>query len=303
MSANRTPLASRAAGRWIRRPGELVTWCAPDGLRLDGFYAPAPRDSPSPWPLVILIHGMFSNFYRSPLKSALFEHLPRAGLPLLSINNRGAEAGTAHEVFEASFRDLDAAVSFAREIGRHRVVLIGHSTGCQKALHWADRRRARGLAALVLLAPCDDCAIVRRELGPQWRAMIRRARAKVRSGRGDELLVTRNPMCFSARRFLSLADPRRREASLFRYDGPMRAFRRLRCPTLAAFGDREPYAVRPVAEMLARLRALRPDGRLDTVIVHGADHSFHPRESEIARLIAQWLRRVVSACRNTPAAV
>lgn len=273
----------------MRRTGELVSWTPPDGLRLDGFYAPAPPQAPSNLPLAVFIHGMFSNFYRSPLKLAFLDELPPLGVPVLSINNRGAETGTTHEVFEASLHDLDAAVSFSQEIGRRHVVLIGHSTGCQKALHWADIRRACGLAALVLLAPCDDYAIVRRELGPRWRATIARARARVRSRRGHEIVVGRDTMHFTARRFLSLADPRRREAALFRYDGPMRAFRRLRIPTFIAFGDREPYAVQPVSTMLARLRSLRPDDRLVTTIVQGADHSFHPCESQVARRVADWL--------------
>ncbi|MCX7818911.1 MAG: alpha/beta fold hydrolase [Kiritimatiellae bacterium] len=289
------------AGVWIRRPGELVTWRGRSGLRLDGFYAPAPPGAPAELPLVIFVHGMFSNFYRSPLKAAFLEELPRAGLPILSINNRGADAGTTSEVFEACEHDLDAAASFARRIGRRRVAVIGHSTGCQKALHWADRRRGRGLAAIVLLAPCDDYAIVRRDLGARWQATLARARAMVRAGRGDEVLIARDPMRFTARRFLSLADPRRREAALFRYDGPMRAFRRLRVPVFAAFGDHEPYAVSPVAEMLARLRALRP-GDVQTARIPGADHSFAPRQRQVARLVARWLLLTAAArARNRPA--
>ncbi len=290
MSARRTVSRPRPPGVWIRRTGELVTWRPSAGPDRHGFFAPAPPGATPEIPLAVFVHGMFSNFYRSPLKQAFLDILPAAGVPLLSINNLGAENGTANEVFEASIQDLDAAVSFAREIGRRRVALIGHSTGAQKSLHWADRRRARALAALVLLAPCDDFAIVRRELGRHWLTTLRRARALVRAGRGETLLLARDSMRFTARRFLSLAEPHRREAALFRYDGPMRAVRRLRCPTLAAFGDREPYAVRPVPEMLARLRALRPDGQLDTVVIHGADHSFHPREAEIAHIVAKWLR-------------
>jgi len=275
---------SRLAPGPRRWRGELV--CLPVGRgrrRLDGFFAPASR----PEAAAVYVHGMFSNFYRSELKKAMLSHLPAAGVSLLSVNTRGAERGTLDEPFGACLADLDAALEFIRRTGGRRLGLIGHSTGCQKSLHYLDRRRPPDVRAFVALAPADDRAILRRELGRRWARALAQARAMAAGGRGGEP-VPGLPHLFTARRFLSLADERSIEASLFDYEGPMRAWRRLGTPTLVLFGDREEYAVRPVRWMLRRLAALRP-GATWTRTVRGADHGFHGREREVAVEVARWL--------------
>ena len=94
--------------------GALVAFPAAGGRKdrmLDGFYRPAPKKN---LPLLVFVHGMGSNFYRSALKKAFLEAAPALGLGILSFNNRGAERGTENENFRTCLSDLDAAAEFAR---------------------------------------------------------------------------------------------------------------------------------------------------------------------------------------------
>ena len=267
--------------------GALLTLPLPGRHRLlDGFWVPGRRRHAT---LLVIVHGMGGNFYRSTLKKEWLRQAPRHGFDVLSFNNRGADRQVAGERFGDCLADLDAALRCGRRLGYRRFILLGHSTGCQKITYYQARRQPADVAALVLAAPVDDLAICRRDLGARYACWLRRGRRLVSQGRGNTLL----PMLyekFSARRFLSIADPRSVEAQLFHYDGPLRHFRAIRCPVLAFLGTREEFACRPVAEMGTILRRVTRARPFHFFNVPGADHGFHGREAATVKRVLHWLQ-------------
>lgn len=276
--------------------GRLVTLPA-RGLRrpLDGFWAQGPRRSRT---LLLFVHGMGGNFYRSVSKKEMLVRAPRHGIDVLSFNNRGCEKDVAQERFTDCVHDIDAAVAFGRAHGYRRFILLGHSTGCQKVTYYQYRRRNPRVAALVLAAIGDDYAIARRDLGSRYNRVLSRVRRLVKTGRGGTILAEKGCLGFTARRFLSVADPAHVEARLFNLAGPMREFRSIATPTLAVLPEREEYACAPVPAM-ARLLCQR--SRADVfkaVIIPRADHSFHGVEREATAVILDWLARHLG-CHDT----
>ena len=270
-------------GFWIV-PGELVSFPAGRGVRLDGFLSRPVAGARGP--LLVFIHGMHSNFHSSGLKKAFIDVAAEHRLAVLSFNNRGAECAVETERFADCVDDLDGALRLGRRRGFRSFVLVGHSTGCQKTVYYLSRRRRNDVAGAILLAPADDYAICRRDLGSGYGRWLRRARAMVRTGRGAERLPE-HMRRFTARRFLSVADPRRPESALFRYAGPMRRFGRLTLPMLAVFGDREEYACIPEAEMGRILCRRTSSADFTFRLVRGGDHGFHGRQRRVARLLLE----------------
>ena len=242
---------------------------------------------------MVFVHGMGSNFYRSALKKAFLEAAPAMGLGILSFNNRGAERGTEDEKFGTCLHDLDAAAEFARRQGHGRIVLAGHSTGCQKIVHWQARRRHPAVAGLVLLAPADDHAVLRRDLGRRFEGKVAWARKMVAAGRGDAPVRGLYER-FSAERFLSVADVRAAEANVFRYGGRLTQFGRVRCPVLAAFGEEEEFAAIAPGEMLGILRRRTGSVDFDDWLVPGTGHSFKGCEAELALWACGWAREAAT---------
>ncbi len=257
---------------------------------LDGFYRAAPEKGA---PLMVWVHGMGSNFYRSALKKAFLEAAPVHGLGILSFNNRGAESGTEDEKFRTCLGDLDAAVDFARRQGHTKIVFVGHSTGCQKIVYGQAMKRYRSVAGLVLLAPADDYAVLMRDLGRRFDAKVAWARKQVADGKGH-VGVTGLYERFTAERFLSLADARAVEANVFRYEGPLTQFRRVKCPVLAVFGEEEEFAAIPPAEMLERLRRKTSSADFDEILIPGTGHSFKECEESLARAVCEWAAEIVT---------
>ena len=275
-------------GDWITA-GCLVAFPAGggrSGRMLDGFFRAPPRKNA---PLLIFVHGMGSNFYRSALKKAFLDAAPALGLGLLTFNNRGAGRGTETEEFRMCLHDLDAAAAFAQRQGSRKLVFVGHSTGCQKIVYWQARRQHPAVAGLVLLAPADDYAVTRRDLGRRFEGKLAWARRMVARGR-EAAPVTGLYERFTARRFLSLAERHAAEANVFRYAGALTQFRRVTCPLLAVFGEQEEFAVLPPMEMLAILRRKTNSRDFDDWLLPGATHSFKGCETELALAVCQWVR-------------
>jgi len=233
------------------------------------------------------VHGMHSNFYRSHLKKELMAQCVGAGCDLLSFNNSGAEAQVVDERFEDCLGDLDAALAFGRARGYRRFILMGHSTGCQKITWYQARRQAPDVSGLALLAPGDDYAIARRDAGRSFNRWVKRAHQLVAEGRGDTLMP---PQClgFTARRYLSVADPSKTESKIFNYEGRLTHFRRVVCPVLLLFGSAEEYSCLPVESMHAILRKASRSICFEDHIIPGADHGFHGCEAETTRCILAW---------------
>ncbi len=262
----------------------------PKGARkpLDAFWVPGRRRHPT---LLVIVHGMGGNFYRSALKKAWLTECGRYGCDALTFNNRGSDRDVACERFIDCVADIDAALAAGRALGYRRFVLLGHSTGCQKITLYQARRQNPAVCALVLAAPADDLAICRRDLGAKYGYWLRRARELVRQGRGETLL----PMLyekFSAQRFLSIADPHSVEAQLLDYNGAMRHFRSIRCPVLAFLGTQEQFACLPVPRMGAILREKTRSEKFHFFAVPGGDHGFHGHELATARRALRWVREL-----------
>ena len=255
---------------------------------LDGFFIPGPNPRS---PLIVFVHGMGSNFYKSTLKKAFLDVAPALGFAILSFNNRGAERGTEDEKFRTCLADLDAVVLFAKRHGFKQLVLVGHSTGCQKIVFWQAKRRCRMVKGLALLAPADDYNVLRRDLGCWFEAKVAWARKQKTEGRGDRLVPGLYER-FTAERFLSVADPRREEANVFRYDGALTQFSRVKTPMMAVFGENEEFAVLNPSKMLDILTQKTKSTGFETRLIPETGHGFKQCEAAVAVTVCDWAREL-----------
>mmetsp|Transcript_9418 Transcript_9418/g.22676 ORF Transcript_9418/g.22676 Transcript_9418/m.22676 type:complete len:220 (-) Transcript_9418:82-741(-) len=182
----------------------------------------------------------------------------------------------------------------ATEHGSEGIVIIGHSTGCQDAVRYAQRFRrdaeAPPLMGVVLQAPVSDREFL--STMPRVMELTPRAREMVAEGRGEDVLARDifgegTPSFMSARRFLSLAE-RGGDDDMFSSDltdGELGGI--LGClsgtPTLVLVsGDDEcvPPHVDKAATAGRMCRAIGPAAEL--VVVEGACHSLAGKEDEAA---------------------
>ena len=272
-------------------PVELDRVRTRDGVWLDGIVAePRGRRRRA----VLWIHGLGSSFASGqPLTRELSARFTAAGIGYFKFNTRGHDvvsranarlAGAAFEPFTRCIHDIRAVIGLAVRRGYSEVVLAGHSTGANKALHYMARTRDRRVSLLMLLGPIADIAGESERIGAgELRRRV--ARAERIAAVDPDALVPRAWGFWAARRYLSLYRPGAAE-DVFPYYRPRArwtALRNLRTPLAIILGAQDEYLDRPAPEVAEAFATNATRARSFTAtLIPRAGHGFQGHESTLA---------------------
>jgi alpha-beta hydrolase superfamily lysophospholipase len=275
-----------------------------DGVSLDGIYVkPAHRSNTA----LIWVHGLGSRFSSGQtLTKEVSSAASKSGVGYFNFNNRGHDTvnrdgigkkrnlGRAFERFEDCVHDIRAVIREARRLGFKNIVLAGHSTGANKILYYLHKTKDRSVKGLLLLAGLSDISAVAKEIG------LRELRRRVKI---VEKLARKNPTAlvpekfglYSHARYLSLFQPGRNEDT-FPYYNPMaewKALKSIRIPVAVVIGAKDQYLDRPAKNLIEifQKNAIRTKS-FSGVIIKGANHGFYKKEKELAKVIADWIRKI-----------
>jgi pimeloyl-ACP methyl ester carboxylesterase len=283
-------------------PCHALTFETPKKVLLNGLWF-GPKDARR---VYVWIHGLSSSMWS---RHGIIERLVKDAA-VLAFSNRGHDvvsritkgkktlmAGGGAEIFTDCVDDIDGAVRCAQSHGAREIVLVGHSTGCQKSVYWAYKRRSKGIHGMVLLAPLSDWASANamKEERPLLKDATQKARALMKAGKPHGFLpdgVWHHPI--TAQRFLSLYTPESVEQSIFPYFNELRhakIFTSVTAPVLALFAGKDEYGDRPAKKIEAWFQAHPPKGGLTSAVVRGVDHGFKGAEQNVAQNIANWAIR------------
>lgn len=282
------------------KPAHIVSITTPEGVQLDGiWYGPKKAQK-----IFIVIHGLGSSVFSN---NGLFAPLADDKTAVLMFNNRGHDkvtrirkrdlrrkkgyrsivAGASHEIFTDCRDDIAGAINVALSHGVQEVILIGHSTGCQKAVYYLSHSPRVPIKKLILLSPLSDSAGIRTMLLPDdLKRLQNHARQLVDSGKPHTLLPQSDwPPLDDAQRFLSLSSPDSPE-ELFPYAyqhiKPTRLIS-INKPILIILGGNDEYRDRPIKNIAKWFETTLPHQR--TVVIPHADHSFSQHYRQLQKLI------------------
>lgn len=286
----------------LGRYGSVVKFRTEDGIMLGGMLF---RNAMAPKTCMIFVHGM-SGSMLSGISLAIAKGLGNDGA-LFSFNNRGCGlvasfakyargrkrrlmAGTNLERFEDCIYDIKGAVDSMSKLGYAEFILIGHSTGCQKAAYYMHATRDKRIAGIVLVAPCDDYNLNKEGLGKDYNKIKELCLKMIKSGKGNE--AAPGAFGLSAQRLDSLIDERRVEARMFDYNGILKEFSSINIPILVIFGAEEENTIKPVGTCLSILESRTSSGKFNELIIPGANHVFEGKEKTLANKIKKWIRMI-----------
>ena len=281
--------------------GELLSVVNSAGLVLDGliFRPPSPRLA------IIHVHGSLGNFYHQSFIRVFASRFARHGIAFLSFNLTAHDgiaegysaAGDMRYVggslapFESCLDDLDALVRVARTLCP-RVVLQGHSLGCDRVLFYAQQRTVD--IPLILLSPCDS-----HRLQEQWldseTVTQQVARLAATSDAASPLqLVNPSEYGVAGPDGWTYSIPVTKAALLSIIAGP--PFQLLRvgstaqplsgAPAFVYLGAEDSIRGAGLQELIAHLRALMPSARVFTS--PRGDHCLQGCEETVADAISAW---------------
>ncbi|MDR2971982.1 MAG: hypothetical protein LBU83_08650 [Bacteroidales bacterium] len=147
--------------------GQLVSFNNDNGLELIGIiFEPNNKNA-----IIIHIHGNYGNFYNNKFIWVMSQRYVENDIGFLSFNLsahdglcEGYDNGTLRYIggvvanYNESILDIDAAVRFVKQLGYSRIILQGHSLGCDKAIDYILTHHIESLE-LILLSPVDSFAV------------------------------------------------------------------------------------------------------------------------------------------------
>lgn len=258
--------------------------------------------------MIVWVHGLSSSAFSM---MHVVGKIADNQTAVLTFNNRGFEkvadvkrivgrkakwvrAGATHEVFTDCADDIQGTINYARRTGVKNIYLAGHSTGCQKSIYWAYKKKSRGVKGIILLAPVSDyAAALKNDRNGKLSHLTNIARRLVRSGKEHQLMsasILNDGSLNDAQRFLSLNTPNSIEA-IFPYEQKEKRPRLLHTvkkPLLVLWAQNDEYADRPAKQVVAWFEQHMPKPH-KIVIVPGVKHSFSGAEWKVAREIKKFI--------------
>jgi pimeloyl-ACP methyl ester carboxylesterase len=274
-----------------------------DGLELQGLlYEPDKKTNKA----IAHVHGWIGNFYENKFIDFIAREVVSKGFAFLTFNNRGAgvisdfikrqkskieyvKIGGSLEEFKDCTLDIKTAVNFLSNKGYEKIVLDGHSLGCQKVTYYKHKTRDQRVSGLILLAPVDDVAFSKNTLKAKYNESINIARKMVESGKGDD--AVQKWMAFydflSANMFLNVADPESDSGRLFDFSGDLKEIKDVACPVLAIFGSEDEYQSDPEDKLKLLSREVK---NCNIKLIRGAGHGFINFEKQLSEIIGNWIK-------------
>jgi len=149
---------------------------------------------------VIFIHGMcqtiIDNYFATVLGDMLFENK----IGFIYAHNRGhsiendillndgtyKRCGCMYEIFEDCVLDIDLAISKAKEMGYKKIILMGHSYGCNKLIYYYYKKKPDIVGLILASAP--DMVGLQLKRQKDYKKLIREAKKNIDKGLPFKLL-------------------------------------------------------------------------------------------------------------------
>jgi len=148
--------------------GQLINFNNINGLELIGLLFKGEKQSNT---IVIHVHGNYGNFYNNKFLWTMSHLYVENDIDFLTFNlsshdglcegyDNGAlrYIGGAVADYNESILDIDSAVEYVHKLGYNRLILQGHSLGCDKVIEYALTHQNDSLS-LILLSPVDSYAV------------------------------------------------------------------------------------------------------------------------------------------------
>lgn len=294
---------------------EIISFQTKDGLELFGGLqenTESPKGGKSDT-VIIHIHGMTDHFFEGTVMTAMSETAKSLGVSFLSFNNRGAELvtlinndfyGTSQEKFEDCIFDINAAISAMKKRGYKKIILSGHSTGCQKIAYYLNKYSKHSekptplsrvkntlIRAAIFLAPCDDVNFQKKLLGnKKFNESVNYAKGMIEEDHGKFPVPEKygSPM-FSASRYHNFYREKSVEGRIFNYEENLEFVEKIQIPFLAVFCSDEQYAAISPEKMLEKIAKKAKNPKSKTAVLPKGDHSFHGQEFALGKVVKKFL--------------
>ena len=253
---------------------------------------------------VICIHGMCGSIVDNYFATVWGKMLAKEKIGFIYEHNRGRgfendtvmqdgsfkRYGCMYEIFEESIYDIDLAIKTATELGYKRIVLLGHSYGCNKVIYYYYKKNPK--ISGIILASAPDMSGSHRMVQSDYEDLLLEAKKNIDEGCADKLLHKKieNYMYMSSKTYYNWYNENSNLNNLPVIENPERwkQLESIKCPILTFSGsdDEEYYQHLD----LIKEKAIHCSN-FEYYIINNTGHTYNGKEDEIANLIKSWIEK------------
>ena len=257
---------------------------------------------------VCFVHGMTGTAATSYFAEVWAEILTKQDIGFLFMNNRGhtqacdirtesgdtVMGGTMYEIFEDCLYDIDLLIKKAKELGYKRIILAGHSLGCNKSIYYYSKRHPE-LAGMILASAPDMFQYHSDATPTEVRArLMQEAQDYMAKGEPYHLLsdFVDQWMPFSARTYVNWYTPGSSldNIPVVSGKGDWSQLASVDVPILTFSGGDEEDQYHRMDEIGEHATSCP---RFEYYIIPHTDHGYHHQEGYAGAVILDWIRRVI----------
>lgn len=284
-----------------------------DGLNLQGFHwVPKTKDT-----CIVFVHGMSENIIESYFSEILGQEISKKGFGFIYGHNRGygyindirikdkskdieyktRRIGEIYERFEECIFDIDLWVQNAKKLGYNKIILMGHSLGCNKIIHYYSKKNNDSIIKIILASPPDIVGLCKlKRYQPNYNTLLKEAKDNVKKNKPRKILKHMLWDCYpiSSQTFLDVSVENCPADNLPLLRNPKRfvELEKIDVPTLAFNGEFDDTEIRDLEDDLKLIKEKAINCKDFTIkILKNTNHNYNKQENVLADMILDWLKK------------
>ena len=180
---------------------ELINDYTTDGLKLPIVHFPSKEKNIC----IICIHGMAGNILENIFGQVRGSDLSNHNIGFIYGHTRGhshlndieckngdfKRIGVTYEIFDECIYDIDLFVSKAKELGYKKIILLGHSLGCNKVIYYMYNehlKQEKNIAGIILASAPDLRGKLQLSLKEKYEELVNEANTNIQNNNPRKLL-------------------------------------------------------------------------------------------------------------------
>ena len=253
---------------------------------------------------VICIHGMCGTIIDNYFATVWGKYLAKKKIGFIYEHNRGHSIendivmkdgsykryGCMYEIFEESLYDIDLAIQTAKNKGYKRIILLGHSYGCNKVIYYCYKKHPNILG--IILASAPDMVGIHKLYQPDYQDLLQIAKRNIDCGEPTKLLpkMIEDYMYMSSLAYYNWYHEGTELDNLPVIENPehWEQFENIDVPILTFSGaNEEDYYLK---HTLLKEKALKCPN-FESHVINDTGHTYFSKEKEIGILIEEWMTK------------
>ncbi len=265
---------------------------------------------------IVLIHGMSGNIIENYFAEILGEECSKNNINLIYGHNRGyghindiktskiledgsydtKRIGATYERFQESIFDVELWIKEAERQGFKEIILMGHSLGCNKAIHYLSKNKNHKISKLILASPPDMVGLAKlKKYEPNYNELLEEAKANIKNNQPRKILSKTlwDWYKLSSQTFLDLFEDNCPADNLpiLRNPTQFKELAKINIPILTIIGEKDDIIIKSITEDIKTIKEKATNcPKFESTILKGANHIYGNKEKELSETIINWLK-------------